>query len=496
MRGRHRLGRSFGWLWGAYGTSALGTWLAFGAFPLIAVQVLHAGPAEVAALSSVGAAVGAAVAVPLGPWVEFRRKRPVLIGMDLARFAALLTIPAAFVLGVLTFVQLLLVSVVVAAADITFRAASGAYLKTLLPAEDLLVANARFESTTWTTTIVGPPLGGAAIGLLGPVATVLADAISYLLSALGIRLSTPSRHPSSPNNRLSFLSSRSSTMNRRLDTPDDRPSASGDRTTDGREPRPGRREVSRAGDLLDGWRYILADPALRPLFLNTALFNGLVMAADALLAVLMLGPLGFTPWQYGLAFAVPAIGGLVGSRLARPLVTRFGQHRVLVVAGTLRALWPIGLVLLGPGTGGLLLVMGVELGLILCCGVFNPVYATYRLERTANDRITRTLSAWAVTTKASTALLTAIWGVLGSLLGPRTAIGLAGALLLVTPLFLPRRPAAPRTEPLPSLTETPTETPAAAPTRTPVEGPAGSPPEAPAQASTETPVEAPAQERR
>ncbi|GAA3084444.1 hypothetical protein GCM10020000_83490 [Streptomyces olivoverticillatus] len=54
MRNGHRLGRRFGWLWGAYGTSALGTWLAFGAFPLIAIRVLHAGPAEVAALSSVG----------------------------------------------------------------------------------------------------------------------------------------------------------------------------------------------------------------------------------------------------------------------------------------------------------------------------------------------------------------------------------------------------------------------------------------------------------
>ncbi|MEV4398696.1 MFS transporter [Nonomuraea sp. NPDC049607] len=410
MGNGHRLGRRFGWLWGAYGTSALGTWLAFGAFPLIAVQVLHAGPAQVAALSAVGAAVGAAVAVPLGPWVEFRRKRPVLIGADLARFAALLTIPAAFAFGVLTFVQLLLVSVVVAAADITFRAASGAYLKTLLPAEHLLVANARFESTTWTTTIIGPPLGGAAIGLLGPVATVVADAASYLLSALGIR------------------------------------------ATGGHEPPPGRREAARlrAGDLLDGWRYILADATLRPLFLNTVLFNGLLMAADALLAVLMLGRLGFTSWQYGLAFAVPAIGGLVGSRLARPLVTRFGQHRVLVVSGTLRAVWPVGLAFVGPGTGGLLLVMGVELGLILCCGVFNPVQATYRLERTANDRVTRTLSAWSVTTKAATALLTATWGVLGGLLGPRTAIGLAGVLLLATPLLLPRRAAAPVPEPVPA----------------------------------------------
>ncbi|WP_169947416.1 MFS transporter [Microbispora sp. H11081] len=407
MRSGHRLGRPFGWLWAAYGTSALGTWLAFGAFPLIAIQVLHAGPAQVAALSSVGAAVGAAVAVPLGPWVEFRRKRRVLIGADLVRCAALLTIPAAFALGVLSFVQLLLVSVVVAAADITFRAASGAYLKTLVPGEHLLVANARFESTSWTTTIVGPPLGGAAIGLLGPVATVAADAVSYLLSALGIR------------------------------------------ATGGGEPRPERREAARtrAGDLLDGWRHILADATLRPLLLNTAVFNGLVMAADALLAVLMLGELGCEPWQYGLAFAVPSIGGLLGSRLARPLVTRFGQHRVLVVSGALRAPWLAGLAFVGPGAGGLLLVMGVELGLVLCCGIFNPVCATYRLERTPTGRVARTLSAWTVTTRATTALLTAVWGVLGGLLGPRTAVGLAGVLLLATPLLLPRRATEPPAEP-------------------------------------------------
>ncbi|MFG2603204.1 MFS transporter [Streptomyces sp. NPDC048514] len=410
----HRLGRRFGWLWGAYGTSALGTWLAFGAFPLIAIEVLHAGPAEVATLASVGAAVGAAVAVPLGPWVEFRHKRPVLIVMDLVRCAALLTIPTAFALGVLTFPQLLLVSVVVAGADVTFRAASGAYLKTLLPAEDLLVAHARFESTAWTTTIIGPPLGGAAIGLLGPVATVVADAVSYLISALGIG------------------------------------------AIGGHEPPPERRDAARmrAGDLFDGWRYILADATLRPLFCNTVLFNGLVMAAEPLLAVQMLGRLGFAPWQYGLAFAVPSIGGLLGARLARPLVTRFGQHRVLVVSGTLRALWPVGLAFPGPGTGGLLLVMGVELGLISCCGVFNPVYATYRLERTAHHRVARTLTAWTVTTKASTALLTALWGGLGVLLGPRTAIGLAGVLVLATPLLLPRRAAALPAEPKPVPTRT------------------------------------------
>ncbi|MFI8089373.1 MFS transporter [Streptomyces sp. NPDC086080] len=411
MRSGHRLGRPFGWLWAAYGTSALGTWLAHGAFPLIAVQVLNAGPAEVAALSGVGTAVGAAVAVPLGPWVEFRRKRRVLIAADLVRCAVLLTVPTAFAFGALTYLQLLLVSVAVAAADIVFRAASGAYLKTLLPDEDLLVANARLESTAWTVTIVAPPLGGATIALLGPVATVAADAVTHLLSAAGIR------------------------------------------ATGGEEPPPGRRETGRprAGDLFDGWRYILADPTLRPLFFNTVLFNGLLMATSPLLAVLMLSQLGFTPWQYGLAFAVPSVGGLLGSRLARPLATRFGQRQVLVVAGSVRALWPIGLVFPGPGTGGLLVVIGVEFGLILSCAVFNPVSVTCRLQRTVTERVSRTWTAWVVTTRATTALLTVLWGVLGSLLGPRTAIGLAGLLLLATPSLLLRpRASALRSEPDPA----------------------------------------------
>ena len=52
--GRRSLGRQFGWLWAAYAVSAFGTWLAFGAFPLIAILVLHAGPAEVSALSAGG----------------------------------------------------------------------------------------------------------------------------------------------------------------------------------------------------------------------------------------------------------------------------------------------------------------------------------------------------------------------------------------------------------------------------------------------------------
>jgi hypothetical protein len=394
---RRRLGRRFGWLWVACAVSAYGTGLGFGALPLIAVLVLHASPAEVSALAAVGPAVGALLAVPLGPWVEFRRKRPVMIGMDLVRFAAVGSVPVAYAAGWLGLGQLLVVSSVVAAARIAAGAAGGACLKAVVAPGDLLVANARFEATTWSATALGPPLGGAAIGLFGPVTTVVADALSYLLSALGL-------------------------------------TAMG-----GREARRTGRTRTRARDLLDGWRHLRTHPGLRALHLNALLVNGLIMATEPLLAVLVLGELGFPPWQYGLAFAVPCVGGLVGSRLARRVVDRFGRPAVLRTAGSLRAVWLLGLAFVPAGAGGLVLVMAVEFAIIACVSLYNPVLATYRLEHTPDDRVARTLSAWALSSSAAIAVCTALAGLLAAATGPRTAIAVAGLLVLATPLLLVRR---------------------------------------------------------
>jgi MFS family permease len=163
------------------------------------------------------------------------------------------------------------------------------------------------------------------------------------------------------------------------------------------------------------------------------------MATEPLIAVLMLGQLGFAPWQYGLAFAAPCVGGLIGSRLARRLAARFGQHTILRTAGALRACWPVGLAFIRPGTAGLVLVLVVQFGLVTCCGVVNPVLATYRLQQTAKDRVARTLSAWSVSTSAAIAAMTALWGLLASLTSPRIGIAAAGLLILATPLLLPRR---------------------------------------------------------
>jgi MFS family permease len=214
-------------------------------------------------------------------------------------------------------------------------------------------------------------------------------------------------------------------------------SAAGIRAIGGTEARPRRTGAPglRAGDLLDGWRHVLTDPGMRPLLGNTIL-----------VAVLMLGQLGFAPWQYGLAFGAPCVGGPVGSRLARPLAARYGAHPVLRVSGTLRACWSIGLAFVQPGAGGLVLVIAVQLGLVTCVGVFTPVFATYRLERTEPGLVARTLAAWSVSSNACVAALTALWGGLAALTGPRTAIAAAGVLMLATPLLLPRRDRTPAPE--------------------------------------------------
>ena len=88
----------------------------------------------------------------------------------------------------------------------------------------------------WSATVIGPPLGGAAIGLLGPVTTVVADALSYLLSALGI---TAIREPERPN------------------------------------PRQAQRR--RWSDIAEGWRYLLTHPTLRRFWINAMLVNRLAV---------------------------------------------------------------------------------------------------------------------------------------------------------------------------------------------------------------------------
>jgi len=123
----------------------------------------------------------------------------------------------------------------------------------------------------------------------------------------------------------------------------------------------------------------------RFVFLNSVCTGALILATEPLIAVLMLGRFGFAAWQYSLAFAVPCVGGMLGSRLAHPLAARFGRRPVMMVSGTLGACFPLGMALMRPGVTGLVIVMVVQLCVITSMGVFSPLMATYRLELAPDD---------------------------------------------------------------------------------------------------------------
>ncbi len=303
------LGPDFRRLWTAFAVSALGSGIGAGALPLVAVLALDASTFQVSLLAALSALAGAAIALPSGAFIEQRHKRPIMIAADLTRFVALGSVPVAALLHLLTYAQLCVVGVLQAAALIVFTSASGAHLKALVPAEGRVEANSRFEATSWTTLSIGPPIGGALVGLVGATVTLAVDAVSFLLSAVGIR---------------------------RIRLP---------------EPVPSR--LTTRPDLRDGWRYILRHRGLRALFWNSQLFGGPVMMTSPLLAVLMLRDLGMQPWQYGVALGVPCLGGVLGARLAPPLTRRFGLHRMLIVFGVLRTPWLLLLPLATPGVDGM-----------------------------------------------------------------------------------------------------------------------------------------------
>jgi MFS family permease len=148
----------------------------------VAVLSLGAGPLEVGLVTAAGTIAFAAVALPAGVWVDRLRRRPRLVGADLAPGALLLTIPLAAA-GRLTLAQLLAVALASGVARVLFDVAYPSYVPALVGRDRLVPANAALESNRSVTQLAGPGLGGWLVQLVGAPAAVLADALSDLASA-------------------------------------------------------------------------------------------------------------------------------------------------------------------------------------------------------------------------------------------------------------------------------------------------------------------------
>lgn len=384
-------------LWASFTVSQVGSAVGAGALPLVAILMLDASAVQVSSMVALAGIVSAALALPLGPFIEARRKRPILVWSSLIPFVALLSVPLAAWWGVLTYPQLCAVVTAQTLCGIVFAAANGAYLKSIVPEAQRIRANSRFETTFWTASTLGAPIGGALISMLGATVTVVIDAVSYLAAAVGIRgICTP-------------------------------------------EPEPVHKRCghTRTAEIRSGWAHIFARPILRRLFWNSMLFGGAITLAAPLLAVLMLRDLGFAPWQYGLALGLPCVGGLLGSVCAPKLVGRCGERAVLLGFGTLRTCWLGLLPMAGPNAFGLMIIVTSETLLLFCAGVFNPVFTTSRMNNTDDDHMARVGTAWSVGAKCCQPLFIALGGVAAAVTSPRVVIGGAAVVLVASSLLLP-----------------------------------------------------------
>jgi MFS family permease len=107
----------------------------------------------------------------------------VLIWADLGRAVLLATIPVAFVLGVLTLWQLLVVAALEAVLTSFFDAADNAFLPTVVERERLVEANSALAASGSMAEFAGFGLSGVLVQLLtGPV-TIAINAVTSVVSA-------------------------------------------------------------------------------------------------------------------------------------------------------------------------------------------------------------------------------------------------------------------------------------------------------------------------
>jgi MFS family permease len=156
------------------------------ALPLLALLTLSAGADQLATLRAAQFLPFLLATLPIGLLVDRHRRRPLMIGADLGRFALVALIPLGVWLG---FARMeLLYGVVFAAGILTvlYQVADFAFVPSVVEADRLPDANAKIVATQSAAEISGRGLGGLLVQALTAPAAVAVNALTYLLSALSL----------------------------------------------------------------------------------------------------------------------------------------------------------------------------------------------------------------------------------------------------------------------------------------------------------------------
>jgi MFS family permease len=366
----------------------------------VAITVLDASAFQVGLLGTVEFAPFVLVGLPAGVWVDRLRRRPVLIAGDLGRAAALLSIPVAYQLDALSIGQLYAVGFVTGVLTVFFDVAYQSYLPALVEPDQLLEGNSKLEISRSGAQIAGPGLAGGLIDLVTAPVAVLADALSFALSAAFVGAirrgeAAPQRAPAHE------------------------------------------RRGSMRREMAEGLRYVLGHRLLRPIAACTATANLFNAVVYAVVILYMVRQLGLRPAAIGLVFAAGNVGFLAGAIVSGRLAARTGIGRAIVVGEAVGALGALAIPLAPRQAAVPLLVAGMAVS-TFGGTVYNVNQVSLRQAITPARLHGRMNATMRFMVWGTLPLGSLLGGALGTAIGlrPTLWVGAAGGLVAVLPVAL------------------------------------------------------------
>jgi MFS family permease len=289
-------------LWTAETVSQFGTQVSQLAIPFVAITLLNATTFEIGLLNVVDFLPFLLIGLVAGVWVDRLHRRPILIAADLGRAVLLATIPLAYALDVLTILQLYVVGFAVGCLTVFFDVAYQSYLPSLVGREHLVEGNGKLEISRSAAAILGPGFGGLLIGILQAPFAIIADAISYVGSALFVLLIR--RHEPPPDHHEGTVAG----------------------------PRTGMRR-----EMAEGLRYVVTHRYLRSIAACTGWGNLFGNIGFAVLMVFAYRELQMPVEAVGAAFSIGSLGALAGAFGSSRIAARIGVGPTIVLFASIGA---------------------------------------------------------------------------------------------------------------------------------------------------------------
>ena len=281
--------------WSAYTVSGFGTYITTLALQVLVLQTLHGTAADVGLLNAARWLPYLLLGLIVGALVDRRRRKPILIGSDLARAVLLGAIPILYIAGWLNTAVLIVFVAVFGVFSLFGDAASQSFLPRIVPKRSLSAAHARTDQSDAVAQTSGPLVAGGLVTLAGAPIAVLVDAVSYLFSALA-------------RSRIHVD-----------ETGQD----------DARQSRGLRAEIA------EGLRWVYRHRVLGPMAIGSHgwfLFNSMLGTVYVSFALL---DLHLSAVQFGITLAAAGIAALVGSSYSTRVGLRWGAGRTVILCDAL-----------------------------------------------------------------------------------------------------------------------------------------------------------------